>query len=253
MDLKGKRALITGASSGIGAASARRLARDGCALFLAGGANADGLAVTVDACRGAGAPVTAETFDLSSVEETARLADRALAALGAPDIIVNCAAARGRKPVSEFTIEEITRLFHVNAIAPYLICARLSPHLVARGGGRIINVGSIAADIATPGNSLYSTTKGALHAMTRALAVELGPHGVRVNGVAPGTTLSPGTSRRLAANPPMAEATRRAIPAARFGEPDEIAELIAFLVSGEADYINGAIIVIDGGRRVAWA
>jgi glucose 1-dehydrogenase len=148
--------------------------------------------------------------------------------------------------VAEFTTAEITRVFYVNAIAP---------HLVARGSGRIVNVGSIAAEIGTPDNSLYSTTKGALHAMTRALAVELGPHGVRVNGVAPGTTLSPGTSGRLAANPEMAEATRLAIPARRFGEPDEVAELIAFLVSLEADYINGngAIITIDGGRLAAWA
>lgn len=247
MKLEGKKALITGASSGIGAETAIRFAKEGCDLFLAGGRNKEGLEAAAKACRESGRKVIAESFDLSSLEQARLLLDRTMETLGPPDILVNCAAARGRKPVQDFTAEEIRLLFHVNSIVPYYLCGQVARHMIERGGGRILNVGSTNAEAGVPGNTLYSASKAALHGMTRALAVELGPQGIRVNAIAPGTTLSPNSRRRLEENAELRERLLADNPLGRFGEPEEMAAFALFLVSEEADYLNGEIIVIDGG------
>ncbi len=175
MRLEGKRAFLTGASVGIGAAIARRFAEEGCALYLAGGRNADALKSTIAYCRSRGAAAAGEGVDLANLANAPSLMGRALAYLGHLDILVNCAGIRCNKPVEEVTHDEVVALFQVNAMASFMLSGLAAGHMIPRGQGQIINIGSTSGEAGVPRNSLYCATKGAMHLMTKAHAAELGP------------------------------------------------------------------------------
>lgn len=248
MRLQGKRAFLTGASLGIGAAIARRFAEEGCALYLAGGRNADALQSTLAHCRSRGAAAAGEGVDLANLANASPLMARALAHLGHLDILVNCAGIRCNKPVEEVTHDEVVALFQVNAMAAFMLSGLAAAHMIPRGQGQIINVGSTSGEAGVPHNSLYCATKGAMHLMTKAHAAELGPQGIRVNAIAPGTTLSEGTKHRVETEAGRRERLMRSIPLGRFATPEEIADCAVFVASDAAAYMNGAVILMDGGR-----
>ena len=246
--LEGKTALITGASVGIGSAIARRFAEEGCSLYLVGGRNQTALESTFAHCKAQGISVAGEGIDLSNLANASPLMTRALMHLSHLDILVNCAGIRCNKPVEEITPEEVVALFQVNAMASFILSGLAARHMISRAGGQIINIGSTSGEAGVPDNSLYCATKGAMHLMTKAHAAELGPKGIRVNAIAPGTTLSEGTKHRVETQAGRREKLMSNIPLGRFAAPEEIAECAVFLASNEASYINGAVILIDGGR-----
>lgn len=248
MRLKGKTAFITGASVGIGSAIARRFAEEGCSLYLAGGRNLEGLESTLAYCKVQESSAAGEGIDLSNLANAAPLMSRALRHLRRLDILVNCAGIRCNKPVEEVTYDEVVALFQVNAMASFILSGLAAKHMIPRACGQIINIGSTSGEAGVPQNSLYCATKGAMHLMTKAHAAELGPKGIRVNAIAPGTTLSEGTKYRVETQADRRKKLMSNIPLGRFATPEEIADCAVFLASDEASYMNGSIILVDGGR-----
>jgi NAD(P)-dependent dehydrogenase (short-subunit alcohol dehydrogenase family) len=243
-DFSGKTALITGSTSGIGRATALRLAQAGAHVIVSGRDHARG-AATVAEIREAGGTadlVTAELLDAASVRS---LAERALElAGGRVDILVNNAASAPFGPTTEVGESDFDATVAVNIKAPFLLVAALVPAMVANGGGSVVNVTTMVASFGLPGMALYGSTKAALQLLTKAWAAEFGPSGVRVNAVSPGPTRTEGTEA-------MGEGLDRLAATAPAGHPataEAIADAIVFLASEQASHIHGAVLPVDGGR-----
>jgi NAD(P)-dependent dehydrogenase (short-subunit alcohol dehydrogenase family) len=236
-DLEGLSALVTGATSGIGTAAARQLARQGAEVIVHGRDVIRGQAV-VDAIIADGGKARFAAADLSNPAELDDLARQA----GTVDVLVNNAGVSWFGPTPELDAATFGRLFTANVQAPYFLTAALAPKMAARGGGSIINVGSMAGEIGMPGGAAYGATKAALDSMTRSWAAEYSPAGVRVNTVAAGPAYTPIQPDEVA------EAVGATTIMARVTQPDEIANVIVFLASPKASYITGAVIAADGGR-----
>jgi NAD(P)-dependent dehydrogenase (short-subunit alcohol dehydrogenase family) len=238
-ELSGLRALVTGGTSGIGRATAEALAREGARVLISGRNEARGADV-VAAIRARGGAAEFARADLESADDVRALAER-----GADvDILVNNAGIFPVGITHEFPEAMFDETFDVNVKAPFLLTAAIAPKMVARGSGAIINVTTMAAEFGMAGLSVYGASKAALALLTKAWAAEYGPKGVRVNSVAPGPTITPGTE----AMGDGFAAVVSTIPLGRAADPIEIAETIVFLASDRASYVNGAMINVDGGR-----
>jgi NAD(P)-dependent dehydrogenase (short-subunit alcohol dehydrogenase family) len=240
--LEGRTALVTGASRGIGAATARALDRAGARLAL--------VARTEAALKALAHELHHEALvvqaDLSEPTAPSEVARKVLVAFGAVDILVNNAAAAARLPTVDTDIRVIDELLAVNVRAPLLLVAALVPSMVAHGRGSIINVSSVSGLVGTPNRAAYAASKGALDAATRSLAVELGPSGIRVNAVAPGVVDTALWARNKAI-PGVVEAIEAQTALRRWATPEDIADVIAFLASDAARFITGETISADGG------
>jgi NAD(P)-dependent dehydrogenase (short-subunit alcohol dehydrogenase family) len=236
-DLRGQRALVTGATSGLGRAIALQLARDGADVIVHGRDRGRGVE-TVGAITAAGGQASFVGGDLSDPAEISRLVSDA----GALDILVNNAGFAVFSETAELKAEQLDALFASNVRAPFLLVGAIAPAMAARGAGSIINISSMAAQIGLPRGAAYGATKAALEAMTRAWAAEFSPKGVRVNAVAPGPVYTEGAARERTEALGLTTAMKRAASA------DEIAGIVAFLASARASYITGAIVAVDGGR-----
>ena len=238
-DLVGKRALVTGGTSGIGRATAEALAAAGASVIVSGRDDARGVEVVagIEALGGAAEFVRA---DLGTASDVRALAVRARDV----DVLVNNAGIFPGGLTHELAEDVLDETFAINTKAPFLLTAAIAPRMVERGSGSIINVTTMAAEIGMVGLSAYGASKAAVALLTKAWSAEYGPHGVRVNAVSPGPTRTPGTD----AMGEGFDAIVSTIPLGRAGEPQEIAELIVFLASDRASFINGAVIPVDGGR-----
>jgi len=235
----------------MGAAIAQRFAAEGAHVWAAGGGNAEGLEQTIEACARAGVKAGGKGYDLSKGSEAAALVRDGDAFMGGLDVLVNCAGTRNFKPITEVEDEEIDFLFQVNAKAAYIASREAAKIMTKRGGGRILMLGSEAAEHGTPNFSLYSCTKAAMHVLTKCLAVELGPQGIRVNCLAPGVVASGRVKERLASDPAFEENRRAKIPIRQFGSPENMAATALFLVSTENEFMNGSIVLADGGTTAS--
>ncbi|GIF69745.1 short-chain dehydrogenase [Asanoa ishikariensis] len=240
-------ALVTGSTSGIGRATALKLARDGVRVVVSGRNAQRGLEV-VEQIRAEGGEAHFVAADLRDAQTAADLAAKATkvaeSAGGTLDILVNNAATGSGGP-TEGTIEAtFDAVLGTNLKAPFYLVANLAPAMAARGGGAIVNVSTLAADVALPGLAVYGAGKAALELLTKSWAAEFGPAGVRVNCVRPGPTRTPGSEalgdflQQLAAQAPLGFVA----------DPADIAAAIAFLVSDEARFVTGVTLDVNGGR-----
>lgn len=242
--LTGTSALVTGATSGIGQATAIALSQRGSRVLVAGRNEERGRAV-VEFIRSTGGEAEFLGGELHDAGTARELARRALSAAGGTiDILVNNAGSGTVGPTAEFSEAELDALYAVNVKVPFYLVAEIAPVMAARNKGAIVNVSSMAAQVGMAGMAAYGATKAALNLLTRHWTAEFGPQGVRVNSVSPGTVRTPALAMIDEAT---LEAIATQVPARSIGRPEDVAAAIAFLASDDASHIYGAVLNIDGG------
>jgi NAD(P)-dependent dehydrogenase (short-subunit alcohol dehydrogenase family) len=246
MKLEGKTAIVTGGAHGLGRAIALRLADDGAEVMVADLLGADAEAIAQD-IRAKGRAAASFQVDVSDSGAVGAMVMAAVEAFGHIDILVNDAGVSGESNILEMEESFWDRVMAVNLKGNFLCSQAVARAMVARGeGGAIVNITSTAGSNARPGASAYSSSKAGIIQFTKVLALELGQHGIRVNAVGPGMTLT-GSEVKPAPTDEYQKAFVGQVPMGRPGEPADIASAVAFLASSDAAYINGQVIFVDGG------
>jgi 3-oxoacyl-[acyl-carrier protein] reductase len=252
--LRGRAAFVTGASRNIGRAIALAFAAEGADLVLNTRANRDELEAVADECRKRDVRVVPVLGDIADAAAVDAMVKEGLAALGAIDVLVCNAAIRPHKPITDTSVEDWHRVFAVNLHSAFYLARAVVPGMKERGRGSIIALGGQSSLTGRPGTAAVTAAKTGLLGLVRALAAELGPAGIRVNMVVPGTI---DTERRYAEwypefrqAPPGAPEQLRRIPLGRLGRPEEIAEACLFLASDASAYITGDTIRVMGGSII---
>jgi 3-oxoacyl-[acyl-carrier protein] reductase len=247
MRLASKTALVTGAASGIGKTIAQTYVREGARVAVV---DIDGEAAKATA-RTIGNNAIALRCDVSNKVEIEGAVEATLSAFGALDILVNNAGATHvNKPMLDIGEAEFDRIFAINVKGVFFGCQAVVPHFRKAGGGVIINIGSTAGLRPRPGLSAYNATKGAVHILTKSLAVELAPDRIRVCAVAPVATDTPLLPSFLGPAEGMREKFIATVPLGRLARPQDIANAALFLASADAEFVTGNIVEVDGGRTV---
>jgi 2-hydroxycyclohexanecarboxyl-CoA dehydrogenase len=244
LNLRGRAAIITGGASGIGRTTAEYFRREGIRLVLAD-RSADALEAVRAELAAQGAEVVTATVDVRSYDECEGLVARAVDAFGGVDILVNSAGISGAPLMfTETSPADWAELIGINLVGTLNCCKAVSRHMIARGGGRIVNLGSEAGKANEKRIVVYGATKGGVIALTKGLAVELGRHQITVNAVCPGVTMTP---MNAALTPEMEREWARMYPLGRLGRAEDIAPLITFLAAPEASWITAQAISVSGG------
>jgi NAD(P)-dependent dehydrogenase (short-subunit alcohol dehydrogenase family) len=239
MSVQGKTVLVTGGTAGIGEAIARAYARGGARVVITGRNEQRGQEI-VESLVDEGAGVRFVRADLERFDDIQRLATEVAHA----QVLVNNAGAFPFGPTHQIESALFDATFALNVKAPFFLTGAFAPRMAADGGGAIINVSTMVASFGLSGMALYGSTKASLELLTKAWAAEYGPHGVRVNAVAPGPTRTPGTELMGDELDQLA----MTLPLGRPATAQEIAAAVLFLGSDDASYVNGAILAVDGGR-----
>jgi NAD(P)-dependent dehydrogenase (short-subunit alcohol dehydrogenase family) len=247
--LTGRRAIVTGGASGIGRATAHRLAAEGAAVLVAD-IDAERAGAVAEAIRAEGGQALAVRCDVTRTEDCRQAVATSVEQWGGLDIVVNCAGIVRRADVVGTTEDEWDRVMAVNVRSIFLMGKHAVPVMAAGGGGSIVNIGSGWGLKGGPNAVSYCASKGAVVNMTRAMAIDHGPAGIRVNCVCPGDTDTPmlrSEARQLGVDEAafLAESAER--PLARLGTPDDIARAVLYLAGDSAGWVTGAMLVVDGG------
>jgi glucose 1-dehydrogenase len=245
--LSSKVALVTGSSSGIGRAIALRLARDGADVCVHYRSDVDEANNARQQIEQMGSRAIAVQADVGKIVDVRRLVSETVNQLGRLDILVNNAGMEIMQPFLEVTEENYDRVLAVNLKGAFF-CAQAAAQQMVRqgGGGRIVNISSVHEDLPMPGNAPYCASKGGMRMMMRTLCLELAPYQITVNDVAPGAIATPINQATLQ-SPELMGQLLAEIPLKRIGSPEEVADLVAYLVSPEAAYVTGSSYFIDGG------
>lgn len=253
MKLQGKRALITGADSGIGQATAELFAREGADVAITYNTDAEGARETARRVEALGRRCLVIQDDVGDPASVAATFDRVASELGILDILVNNAGqAMGGMPVADMDPAKLEQILRVNLMGP-VFCAKafIAVRRANGGRGKIVTVSSVAQHLPTPESAPYGMSKAGIGSLCRSLSRELAEDGINVNNVAPGLIETPMTSDRFE-NPEKLEASLERIPWHRAGQPDEIAKAILYLSSDDSDYVTGHTLVVDGGLTMQW-
>ena len=247
MRLNGKHALVTGSDQGIGQAIAIRLAEEGADVVVNYRKNRDGAEDTRGRIEKMGCRAVSIQADVGQASEARRLVKDAVTGLGSLDILVNNAGIEKNAAFVDVTEEDYRAVIEVNLSGPFFVSQEFVRHRRdAKGGGKIVNISSVHEELPFPHFTAYCMAKGGLKMMMRNLAIELAPLGITVNNVAPGAIETP-INKKLLNDPKLLEPLLANIPLHRVGQPSDVAGVTAFLASGDADYVTGATIVVDGG------
>ena len=245
-DLTGRTALVTGSSRGIGRALAEGLLSAGARVVIHGRDRARVEQTAAELSERTGGEVVVATFDLTAAESVedgiAEIEER----LGTPDICVNNAGIQRRAPFESFPISDWNELIATNLTSAFLVSRRLAAGMISRGSGKIINVGSVQSQLARPGITPYSATKGGLVMLTKGLCADLAPHGVQANALAPGYFATELT-QALVEDAEFTAWVEKRTPAGRWGQVQDLVGTCVFLASSASDFVNGQVIYVDGG------
>lgn len=240
MKLDGKVAVVSGGTSGMGAAAARGLAAEGARVVIGGRDQSRGETVAGD-CRGVFQPT-----DVTRVADCRALVQRAVDEFGGIDVLVNSAGILPLGPVLDVTEEGFDEAWHANVKGAFFCGQAAIEHMLRQGSGRIVNFSSVAGLRGVANGSVYCVTKGAIVTMTKAWAVELAPRGLNVNCLVPGTVETP-MNEALRDDPGFDAMTRGATPQGRNGRVDDVVPMVVFLSSDDAKWMNGSVVTVDGG------
>jgi gluconate 5-dehydrogenase len=243
-DLTGRVALVTGGGSGLGRAMAWGLACCGAETVIVDRDASSAAAAAKSISDGSGRRAVSLVADVSWEADVGDVCGRALQALGRVDVLVNNAGHNIRKPVIEYSVEEFDSLHAVHVRGAFLFCRALGPHMRERGSGSIINIASMLGQVAAMNVAAYAAAKAAVAQLSRAFALEMAPHGVRVNALAPGYIDTPLTRQHA---PAVRERICNTTPLGRFGEPHELIGPVLFLASDASSFMTGAVLTVDGG------
>jgi gluconate 5-dehydrogenase len=248
-DLSGRTALVTGSSRGLGRAIAEGMARAGARLVV-NGTDPARVETAVAEFRSAGHAAEGAAFDVTDEAAAVRAFENLDAKGIAIDILVNNAGIMIRKPLIELTSAEWRKVIETNLTSAFIIGREAAKRMIAKKRGKIINIGSLASELARPTVAPYTAAKGGIRNLTRAMAVEWAANGIQANAIGPGYMLTDMT-QALVQNPEFNSWLMSRVPAKRWGRPDELLGAAIFLASSASDYVNGQIIYVDGGMMAA--
>ena len=243
--LTGKRALITGSSRGIGLGLAEALARAGAAIIL-NGRDHGALEQAARQLRQGGASVTTSAFDVTAPDAIGAAVAAIEADLGAIDVLVNCAGIQIRAPLQDFADADWRRLMATNLDSVYYVSKAVAPHMIRRGRGKIINIGSVQCELARPGIAPYTASKGAVKNLTKGMCADWARHGLQINAIGPGYYATE-LNKALVEDPVFDEWLRKRTPAGRWGRIEDLHGAAIFLASEAANFVNGHTLYVDGG------
>lgn len=246
--LENKVALVTGASKGIGAAIAKKLAAEGAAVVVNYGAAQEDAEKVVTEIVNNGGKAVAVQGDVSKTADVDRLFAETVKEYGGLDVLVNNAGIYPWAPIEELTEDSFHNLFNINVLG-VLLTSKAAVNSFGDKGGSIINIGSAVSSVTPAGSTIYTATKSAVDSITRVLSKELGPRNIRVNSVNPGMVVTEGSRAAGFVGSEFAEALINETPLRRVGEPEDIAPVVAFLASDESKWLTGEIILASGGVR----
>lgn len=245
-DVRGRRALVTGSSRGIGYALARGLLDAGCTVVINGRDEAALARARARLAGEAGDAVHAVAFDVTDAASVADGVARAEEAAGPLDILVNNAGMQHRTPLLDFPDDTWHQLLRTNLTSAFLVGRAVARGMVARGRGKIVNICSLQSELGRPGIAPYAATKGGLKMLTKGMCADWAPHGIQVNGIGPGY-IETDLTRPLREDPDFDAWVRRRTPAGRWGTTTDLVGALRYLVAPASDFVNGQILYVDGG------